>query len=312
MVYRIFYAEGVACRRPALSWTPYFCVCFQWYSLISLKAACEWHYKSFLPGTWCDASSVPALGTLRHISSTKRHCQSAIIFSFRGLFLSLPLLWNFHFIPFLSSQDFLSAYLNLWLHPLSLIVNLMRLALLGEVALKHFLLPSVFFSFCHISCSFPSHPAYIVLFPLFPVPHRSIYLLALRIKGKYLTVCFCPTRQDCHDSFPEWKLRFKAPRELKLATLYFPSTRKEIKNDVGREKYVIWWSNHTVIWCSCWHQHSAKLQCSRGTAAQPTSQGQQMAASGTDVESLSHLSKYGLAEYGGQIQTVFPHPILIK
>lgn len=165
MLYHIFYAEGVACRRPALSWTPYFCVCFQWYSLISLKAACEWHYKSFLPGTWCDASSVPALGTLRHISSTERHCQSAIVFSFRGLFLSLPLLWNFYFIPFLSSQDFLSSYLNLWLHPLSLIVNLMRLALLGEVALKHFLLPSIFFSLLL---------SYFLFFPIPPSLYSSL------------------------------------------------------------------------------------------------------------------------------------------
>lgn len=80
----------------------------------------------------------------------------------------------------------------------------------------------------HISCSFPSHSANTVLSPLFPVPHENSYLLVLCVKRRYCTVCFCTTKtQNGHDSFPEWKLRLKAPVELKLARLYFPPIEKK-------------------------------------------------------------------------------------
>lgn len=128
-----------------------------------LKAAREWQWKSFLLGIWCDASSVPALGTSGHLSSVKvTFFQSAIIFSQRGLFLSRALLWNFfHCLPeplvvFAVVSESLALPPSFHCEPH--IHNLTaRLSVLGEV-LQHFLLPTPFFFLTFVVFLILLHP----------------------------------------------------------------------------------------------------------------------------------------------------------
>lgn len=159
-------------------------------------------------------SSVPALGTLRHISNTWMSVCPHLLFqwSFSVSTFVFKFLFNFFPISF--------SHLNWIFAPIPLYdAHSARWGSLPDTTFPHS---------SHISCSSPSHSADIVLSLLFPVPHRNSYLLVLCVKGRYCTVCFCTTkRQNGHDSFPEWKLRLKAPVELKLATLYFPPTEKK-------------------------------------------------------------------------------------
>lgn len=93
---------------------------------------------------------------------------------------------------------------------------------------------------------------------------------------------------------------------------YFPPTRKEIKNYVGREKYVIWWSNNALIWCFCWHIHSVKLQ-----RAKKQWHNQQLSILGAAIGSFRDRCRSSLPhqwirpsciEYSGKTQKVPPHP----
>lgn len=80
---------------------------------------------------------------------------------------------------------------------------------------------------------------------------------------------------------------------------YIPPTLKKIKNGVGREKRVIWWSKKCpdlmLLLTHTLYQTAAQPKPATHPSASFPSSVQKPAPSGTDAEYLSHFSGYCLA-----------------